>query len=64
MTCQSLARSEVRHGAGAQSLLAYKSLNGLGLEYTNKVLIEYKASRALGSMDSGQIVEPRVQTKQ
>ena len=44
-------------------LLVYKSLNGLGPEYMNDILVEYKPSRALRSTDSGQIVEPRVQTK-
>ena len=44
-------------------LLVYKSLNGLGPEYMNDILVEYKPSRALRSIDSGQIVEPRVQTK-
>ena len=44
-------------------LLVYKSLNGLGPEYMNEMLTEYKPSRALRSTDSGQIVEPRVQTK-
>ena len=29
----------------------------------NDILVEYKPSRALRSTDSGQIVEPRVQTK-
>ena len=29
----------------------------------NDMLVEYKPSRALRSTDSGQIVEPRVQTK-
>ena len=41
----------------------YKSLNGLGPEHMNDILVEYKPSRALRSTDSGQIVEPRVQTK-
>ena len=44
-------------------LLVYKSLNGLGPEYMNDILVEYKPSRVLRSTDSGQIVEPRVQTK-
>ncbi|KAK0133338.1 RNA-directed DNA polymerase from mobile element jockey [Merluccius polli] len=44
-------------------LLVYKSLNGLGPEYMNDILVEYKPSRALRSTDSGQIVKPRVQTK-
>ena len=42
-------------------LLVYKSLNGLGPEYMNDIL-EYKPSRALRSIDSGQIVKPIVQT--
>ncbi|KAK0147374.1 V-set and immunoglobulin domain-containing protein 10-like [Merluccius polli] len=44
-------------------LLVYKSLNGLGPEYMNDILVEYKPSRALRSTDLGQIVKPRVQTK-
>ncbi|KAK0137496.1 hypothetical protein N1851_026296 [Merluccius polli] len=44
-------------------LLVYKSLNGSGPEYMSDILVEYKPSRALRSTDSGQIVEPRVQTK-
>ena len=44
-------------------LLVYKSLNGLGPEYMNDMLVEYKPSRALRSTDSGQIVELRVQTR-
>lgn len=44
-------------------LLVYKSCNGLGPEYMNDMLVEYKPSRALRSTDSGQIVEPRVQTR-
>ena len=35
-------------------LLVYKSLNGLGPEYMNDILVEYKPSRALRSTDSGQ----------
>ena len=33
-------------------LLVYKSLNGLGPEYMNYILVEYKPSRALRSTDS------------
>ncbi|KAK0141171.1 hypothetical protein N1851_021853 [Merluccius polli] len=44
-------------------LLVYKSLNGLGPEYMNDILVEYKPSRALRCTDLGQIVKPRVQTK-
>ncbi len=44
-------------------LLVYKSLNGLGPEYMNDMLVEYKPSRALRSTDSGQIVEHRAQTR-
>ncbi|KAK0150927.1 hypothetical protein N1851_007965 [Merluccius polli] len=44
-------------------LLVYKSLNVSGPEYMSDILVEYKPSRALRSTDSGQIVEPRVQTK-
>ena len=44
-------------------LLVYKSLNGLGPEYMNDMLVECKPSRALRSTDSGQIVELRVQTR-
>ena len=42
-------------------LLVYKPLHGLGLEFISDVFKEYKPSRALGSMGSGPLVEPRVQ---
>ena len=45
-------------------LLVYKSLNGSGPEYTYYIFKEYKPIRALRSMDSSQLVEPRFQTKQ
>ena len=44
-------------------LLVYKSLNGLGPMYMTELLTEYTPSRALRSSDSGQLVEPRVQSK-
>ena len=44
-------------------LLVYKSLNGLGPMYMTELLKEYTPSRALRSSDSGQLVEPRVQSK-
>ncbi|KAE8289426.1 hypothetical protein D5F01_LYC11126 [Larimichthys crocea] len=44
-------------------LLVNKSLNGLGPQYINDMLAEYRPSRALRSTDSGQIVEHRVQTR-
>ena len=44
-------------------LLVYKSLNGLGPEYISDMFKEYKPSKALRSMDSGQLEEPWVKTK-
>ena len=44
-------------------LLVYKSLISLGPEYISDLFKDYKPSKALRSMDSGQLVEPTVQTK-
>ena len=44
-------------------LFLIKSKNGLGPKYICDMFREYKPSRALRSKDSGQLVQPRVQTK-
>ena len=49
---------------GFQLVAVYKSLNGLGPENIPDMFKEYKLSRALRSMDSSQLWEPRVQSKQ
>lgn len=40
-----------------------KKLNGSGPEYINEMLMEYRPSRTLSSVKTGQVVEPRVETK-
>uniref|UniRef100_A0A8C5HYQ9 Reverse transcriptase domain-containing protein n=1 Tax=Gouania willdenowi TaxID=441366 RepID=A0A8C5HYQ9_GOUWI len=44
-------------------LLVYKSVNGFGPEYISDMLVRYEPSRSLRSMDTDQIVEPRVHSK-
>lgn len=45
-------------------LLVYKSLNNLRPKYISDLLQECKPNRALRSLGSSQLVEPRVRTKQ
>lgn len=45
-------------------LIVLKTVNGLGPKYISRMLYDYQPTRALRSVGAGQLVVPRVKTKQ